>query len=138
MIKFESMHPYRIIILLNLLLTGFCYSQSEPSVNQATDQLQLFRSDSVEIKTSNKNSDWKLYLDKDSKKLFVDFKTLGGDFSKLAIFNEDGDIIFSDKYLIGLPVNTIYEIDLYKFKRGIYFLELYSKDRFIKEEFSIQ
>ena len=138
MIKFESMHPYRIIILLNLLLTGFCYSQSEPSVNQATDQLQLFSSDSVEIKTSNKNSDWKLYLDKDSKKLFVDFKTLGGDFSKLAIFNEDGDIIFSDKYLIGLPVNTIYEIDLYKFKRGIYFLELYSKDRFIKEEFSIQ
>jgi hypothetical protein len=98
----------------------------------------LFSSDSVEIKTSNKNSDWKLYLDKDSKKLFVDFKTLGGDFSKLAIFNEDGDIIFSDKYLIGLPVNTIYEIDLYKFKRGIYFLELYSKDRFIKEEFSIQ
>jgi hypothetical protein len=132
------MHPYRIIILLNLLLTGFCYSQSEPSVNQATDQLQLFSSDSVEIKTSNKNSDWKLYLDKDSKKLFIDFKTLGGDFSKLAIFNEDGDIIFSDKYLIGLPVNTIYEIDLYKFTRGIYFLELYSKDKFIKEEFSIQ
>jgi hypothetical protein len=132
------MHPYRIIILINLLVTGFCYSQSEPSVNQATDQLQLFSSDSVEIKTSNKNSDWKLYLDKDSKKLFIDFKTLGGDFSKLAIFNEDGDIIFSDKYLIGLPVNTIYEIDLYKFTRGIYFLELYSKDKFIKEEFSIQ
>ena len=132
------MHPYRIIILINLLVTGFCYSQSEPSVNQATDQLQLFSSDSVEIKTSNKNSDWKLYLDKDSKKLFIDFKTLGGDFSKLAIFNEDGDIIFSDRYLIGLPVNTIYEIDLYKFTRGIYFLELYSKDKFIKEEFSIQ
>lgn len=132
------MHPYRIIILINLLVTGFCYSQSEPSVNQATDQLQLFSTDSVEIKTSNKNSDWKLYLDKDSKKLFIDFKTLGGDFSKLAIFNEDGDIIFSDKYLIGLPVNTIYEIDLYKFTRGIYFLELYSKDKFIKEEFSIQ
>lgn len=132
------MHPYRIIILINLLVTGFCYSQSERSVNQATDQLQLFSCDSVEIKTSNKNSDWKLYLDKDSKKLFIDFKTLGGDFSKLAIFNEDGDIIFSDKYLIGLPVNTIYEIDLYKFTRGIYFLELYSKDKFIKEEFSIQ
>lgn len=132
------MHPYRIILLLNLLNTGICYSQSVQTQDQPAEQIQLFSSDSVEIKTSNKNSDWKLYLDKDSKKLFIDFKTLGGDFSKLAIFNEEGDIIFSDKYLIGLPVNTIYEIDLYKFTRGIYFLELYSKDKFIKEEFSIQ
>ena len=65
-------------------------------------------------------------------------ESLGGKMNRLVITSDKKKVIIEDNHLFDLPFNTIYEIDLDKLKRGIYFVELYTHNHeIIRKEITI-
>ncbi|MEM8907903.1 MAG: hypothetical protein AAGD05_08665 [Bacteroidota bacterium] len=66
------------------------------------------------------------YSDYENTTLYVDFKSLGNQFSELNILR-DHQLMMQDD-IRDLPLNTIYELNLSVFRQGTYVLELKTPD----------
>jgi hypothetical protein len=83
-------------------------------------------------------SAWKFHIDKSSNVLYVDFAELGGNLSKLILKNHENEVLLIDDRLFELPSDAIYEINLNKYLKGNYVLELYTHESVIKEGIIVQ
>ncbi|MEM9822300.1 MAG: hypothetical protein AAF985_14550 [Bacteroidota bacterium] len=66
------------------------------------------------------------YSDYENTTLFVDFNSLGNQFSELNILRDNRLMMTDD--IRDLDINTIYEINLEVFREGTYILELKTPD----------
>jgi hypothetical protein len=73
--------------------------------------------------TSDKQ-DWSIYSDKENNMVYVDFEKINVNLSGLVVRDNDNKVLFKDDMVWQLPVNTIYEVDLSKYPKGEYTLEL--------------
>jgi len=90
-------------------------------------------------KLSDEEQDWSFHTDQSNKLLYIDFEALGGKMERLVLKSNETIVVFEDNHLFDLPVNTIYEVNLDKLKRGSYFVELHThKDELIRREITIQ
>lgn len=90
-------------------------------------------------KLSDDEQDWSFHTDQSNKLLYIDFEALGGKMERLVLKSNETIVVFEDNHLFDLPVNTIYEVNLDKLKRGSYFVELHThKDELIRREITIQ
>ncbi|BDS11625.1 hypothetical protein [Aureispira anguillae] len=85
------------------------------------------------------DENWSFHTNQEGKLLYIDFESLGGKMNRLVLKSVEKTIIIEDNHLFDLPINTIYEVNLEKLKRGSYFVELYTYDnKIIREEITIQ
>jgi hypothetical protein len=85
------------------------------------------------------DDDWSFHTNQEGKLLYIDFEVLGGKMNRLVLMSSEKDVIIEDNHLFDLPINTIYEVNLEKLKRGSYFVELYTYDnKIIREEITIK
>lgn len=75
-------------------------------------------------KQADNKQDWSIYTDKQNNIVYVDFEKINVNLSGVNVRDNAGQIIFKDDSLWQLPVNTIYEVDLSKYPKGEYSLEL--------------
>ncbi len=73
--------------------------------------------------TSDKQ-DWSIYSDRENNIVYVDFEKINVNLSGLVVRDNDNKVLFKDDMVWQLPVNTIYEVDLSKYPKGEYTLEL--------------
>lgn len=85
------------------------------------------------------DNEWSFHTNQEGKLLYIDFEILGGKMNRLVLKSSEKDVIIEDNHLFDLPINTIYEVNLEKLKRGSYFVELYTYDnKIIREEITIK
>ena len=85
------------------------------------------------------DDNWSFHTNQEGKLLYIDFEVLGGKMNRLLVKSSEKDVIIEDNHLFDLPINTIYEVNLEKLKRGSYFVELYTYDnKIIREEITIK
>lgn len=91
-----------------------------------------------ENELSNEDN-WSFHTNQEGKLLYIDFESLGGKMNSLILKSSEKDVVIEDNHLFDLPINTIYEVNLEKLKRGSYFVELTTYDnKIIREEITIQ
>jgi hypothetical protein len=76
-------------------------------------------------KTVVTNSDKAFYADQENKTFFIDFENLNVNLSDIVVKDALGGVVFKDE-VSGLPVDTIYELDMSRMKSGTYDIELRS------------
>ena len=87
----------------------------------------------------NKDDDWAFHTNQEGRLLYIDFESLGGKMNRLVLKSSEKDVVSEDNHLFDLPINTIYEVNLEKLKRGSYFVELYTYDnQIIREDIIIK
>lgn len=92
-----------------------------------------------ENELTNEEDNWSFHTNQEGKLLYIDFESLGGKMNRLVLKSSQKDVVIEDNHLFDLPINTIYEVNLEKLKRGSYFVELYTYDnKIIREEITIQ
>lgn len=85
------------------------------------------------------DDDWSFHTNQEGKLLYIDFESLGGKMNRLVLKSSEKDVVIEDNHLFDLPINTIYEVNLEKLKRGSYFVELYTYDnKIIREEITVK
>ena len=78
-----------------------------------------------------------IFLDIDSKTVFVDLKSLEGAASDLKVKDASGKVIVT-KDLAANRTDDVVEVDLSKFEAGTYMVELNTYSTTIKEEIVLQ
>jgi len=81
-------------------------------------------------------SDWSFYHDDTEKSFYIDFETVDVNLNDLKVINSDGTVVFEDK-LQGLPVNTIYELDMEGYPAGMYKVEIRTYTSLITKEVTL-
>lgn len=78
-----------------------------------------------------------LYTDRDNDLFYIDFEKIDVPLQKVVIRDGEGDIIVKED-VSGLPVNTIYEVDLNDQEPGQYRIELYTFSDQIRYRFPVE
>ena len=121
--------PRLIIAFVFCLSATFTLSaQSLTSISNDNEHYDL-----IDVNTTN----WSFYSDDDSKLLYIDFEKLTFNVSAIVVVDQEGTELFNDDVL-DLPVNTIYELDLNKFKSGKYQIELRTFTGVTKKELIVK
>lgn len=82
---------------------------------------------------------WTFQKNKKGDLLYIDFENLGSKMERLTLQSAKEEIVFADNHLFDLPINTIYELNLDKLARGVYFVELYTfEGAIIKKEITVE
>lgn len=82
---------------------------------------------------------WTFQKNKQGDLLYIDFENLGSKMERLTLQSEKEGVLFADNHLFDLPINTIYELNLDKLPRGVYFVELYTfEGTIIKKEITVE
>ncbi|WMX12449.1 MULTISPECIES: hypothetical protein [unclassified Aureispira] len=125
-----------------LLLCQYAIGQHQTA---STSDIAIVSTPSSDIDWANfeneltKEDNWSFHTNQEGKLLYIDFESLGGKMNRLVLKSSEKDIVIEDNHLFDLPINTIYEVNLEKLKRGSYFVELYTYDnKIIREEITIQ
>ncbi len=75
-------------------------------------------------KQADNKQDWSIYTDKQNNIVYVDFEKINVNLSGVSVKDNSGQVLFKDDSVWQLPVNTIYEVDLSKYPKGEYTVEL--------------
>lgn len=78
-----------------------------------------------------------IYADAENDLYFVDFESLNVLLDKIAVTDENGEVIL-EKKVFNLPVDTIYELDLSAYKEGKYNIELRSFTGTLRKEITLK
>jgi hypothetical protein len=87
--------------------------------------------------TAENKQDWSIFTDKQNNMVYVDFEKINVNLSGVNVRDNAGQIIFKDDSVWQLPVNTIYEVDLSKFPKGEYTVELKTFTSSLKKKVSV-
>jgi hypothetical protein len=125
---------------LVLIFAAFTFLQLSAQNNPVAHNGNLIVTDSevFEFFVNAEESDWTFHTDQNSKTLYIDFESLGGNLSHLLLKNDKNEVVASDDRLYDLPANTIYELSLSKLEKGTYTVELYTYSAVVKEEILVQ
>lgn len=125
-----------------LFLANFTFAQQQTaSIDnnpQATASTEIDWANFENELNKLSDEDWSFHTNQESKLLYIDFESLGGKMARLQVKSSEKTVVIEDNRLFDLPVNTIYEVNLEKLKRGSYFVELYTyDDKLIREKITI-
>jgi Domain of unknown function (DUF3244) len=81
--------------------------------------------------------DWSIFTDKQNNMVYVDFEKINVNLSGVNVRDNAGQIVFKDDSVWQLPVNTIYEVDLSKFPKGEYTVELKTFTSSLKKKVNV-
>jgi hypothetical protein len=87
-------------------------------------QMLSVSGDETSKQATSDKQDWSIYSDKENNMIYVDFEKINVNLSGLVVRDNDNKVLFKDDMVWQLPVNTIYEVDLSKYPKGEYTLEL--------------
>ncbi len=123
----------RAILVIVFTLTLFSANQIK-----AQTSANLTSNDLVSLGLNEMSEEnWSFYSDDDDQIYYIDFEKISFNLSDVIVKNHLGEVIFKDEVL-GLPVNTIYELDFGVFGKGKYEIELRSFTGFLKKEVEIK
>ena len=88
-------------------------------------------------KQANNKQDWSIYTDHENNMVYVDFDKINVNLSGVAVRDNSGQIVFKDDTVWQLPVNTMYEVDLSKYPKGEYTLELKTFTSVLKKNIAV-
>jgi Domain of unknown function (DUF3244) len=88
-------------------------------------------------KQADNKQDWSIFTDKQNNMVYVDFEKINVNLSGVSVRDNAGQIVFKDDSVWQLPVNTIYEVDLSKFPKGEYTIELKTFTSSLKKKVSV-
>jgi len=106
---------FGLFFVFNLTL-----SAQSPESLQITNTRQASSSSTV-----LQNPDRAFYADQESKTIFIDFENLNVNLSNIVVKDILGGVVFKAE-VGGLPVDTIYELDMSRMNSGTYEIELRS------------
>jgi hypothetical protein len=122
-----------------------CHSAIGQNQTASTSNIAIATTPSADIDWANfeneltNEDNWSFHTNQEGKLLYIDFESLGGKMNSLLLKSSEKDVVMEDNHLFDLPINTIYEVNLEKLKRGSYFVELTTYDnKIIREEITIQ
>lgn len=119
----------KFLFVAVLLTFGFAQAGlSQTASNEKNDEIVSF-----EI-----SKDFSFFGDEENNVVFVDFENLSVNLSEIVVLNkETGNVVLRED-VADLPVNTIFEIDLAKFKKGNYEVELRSYTGVMKKSLTVK
>ncbi len=101
---------------------------------QVSDADALVMSDSDRmVQADQANS----FSNNDANIVFIDIEALGGNVNDLAVLNQEGDIVYKEN-MMGLPSNTIYELDMAEYKKGNYTVRVRTYSDVLKHEVTVK
>jgi hypothetical protein len=86
---------------------------------------------------SDNKQDWSIFTDKQNNMVYVDFEKINVNLSGVNVRDNQGQIVFKDEGVWQLPVNTIYELDLSKYPKGEYTVELKTFTTALKKKVTV-
>jgi hypothetical protein len=72
---------------------------------------------SIQLDKTDDLTEMIFFIDNENKLLFIDFEALGENLQEIRVVI-DADIVYTEN-VTNLPMNTIYEVDLKKYREGI-------------------
>ena len=115
-------------------LLGVCTGFYTP----AQAQLLAVNAPPIAATTTSPSADWVFFTDTERQILYIDFEQINVNLNAVSIKNAAGEIVFKDDELWQLPVNTIYEIDLSRYAKGHYVVELKTFTAALKKEIDVR
>lgn len=132
----------KIVFALGCMLTLLQATKAQNSSSAQLNNQDIAQAEinweNFELELDESATNWTFHTDQERKVLYIDFQALGGNMSKLVVQNADQEVVVLDDHLFDLPKNTIYEVDLAKFGKGNYAVELHTYNSIIREEISLQ
>lgn len=118
---------YRFSLVFVLVSTAYLLSAQDVVI--PTENMMSFTSTSSEkVSASSKP----FFTDTDNKIFFIDFQSFNVNLNEIIVKDQSGKVVLEEK-VFDLPVDTIYELDLTKFKSGKYAVELKSFAKTIRQ-----
>lgn len=116
-----------------LALTIAMFFSMSLSAQQVADNKEMmsFSGESVEATAKS------FFVDEESKTYFIDFQNLNVNLNSIVVKDDNNKVVWEDK-VFDLPVDTIYELDLSKFTKGKYKIELQSFTKVIKKSITLR
>jgi len=112
---------YRLTLLIAFVFVSSfgcqLFAQSTTSINE-----DALASSSL-LNMSSK--DWSFYIDDENHIYYIDFEKISVNLNDIKVKDEAGIIVLED-VLYDLPVDTIYELDMSTYSKGVYTVELRS------------
>lgn len=72
---------------------------------------------SIQLDKTDDLTDMVFFIDNENKLLFIDFEALGENLEEIRVVN-DVNTVYTEN-VTGLPMNTIYEVDLKNYQKGL-------------------
>lgn len=82
------------------------------------------------------NVDRTIFADQENKTFYIDFENLSVNLSNIVVKDVLGGVVFKDE-VSGLPVDTIYELDMSRMAPGTYNIELCSYTGVIRKTITL-
>ncbi len=118
-------------IYFPILIAFFCSATSAFS-QQATAEILTPKSVTATVST-----DQSLYTGGEGNVYYIDFEDVRMNLSEIVIKNDQGKVLLKDD-VFDLPVNTIYELDLSQFGKGVFEVELRSFTGVIHKKIAVE
>lgn len=108
----------KILLFVMCLLTSATLFAQKASVPHA-DEFTERGSSKISIKLDNADDLTKtvFFIDGENQLLFIDFEALGEELEEIRVVNNNA-IIYAEN-VTELPMNTIYEVDLKQYEKGV-------------------
>lgn len=108
----------KILLLVICLLTTTILT-AQKAAPKHSDEFTQKGNSGISIKLDNADDLTKtvFFLDTKNQVLFIDFEALEEDLEEIRVVNDDA-IIYTEN-VKELPMNTIYEVDLKQYKKGV-------------------
>lgn len=108
----------KLLFFVICLLTSATLSAQKANVPHA-DEFTERGSSKISIKLDNADDLTKtvFFIDGENQLLFIDFEALGEELEEIRVVNDDA-IIYTEN-VTELPMNTIYEVDLKQYEKGV-------------------
>ena len=121
-------------VSLAIVLTFFCCAIVSAQQTVNTDNMMSFAGENTEVMEVASKS---FYADADNQTFFIDFQSLNVNLNAIVVKDASGAVVLDEK-VFDLPVDTIYELDLSKFKSGRYKVELQSFSKVIQKSITLR
>lgn len=106
------------------IITAAAFIAVSSILSPLSAQLLSTTSGNETSKQADNKEDWSIYTDKQNNIVYVDFEKINVNLSGVSVKDNSGQVLFKDDSVWQLPVNTIYEVDLSKYPKGEYTVEL--------------
>lgn len=120
-----------------LLFVFSCLSLHTLSAQTANARPNDDLTNIMPTQTAEIHENWSFYEDQDNKVYYIDFENLKVNLNDISVLDEQGQVVMRED-VAGLPVNTIYELDMSRFAPGPYTVSLRSHNGVINKRIEVR
>jgi hypothetical protein len=119
------------------IITAAAFIAASAILSPLQAQLLSTTAGNETTKSADNKQDWSIFTDKQNNMVYVDFEKIDVNLSGVSVRDNSGQIVFKDETVWQLPVNTIYEVDLSKYPKGEYTVELKTFTSSLKKKVTV-